>query len=175
MHVVGDGGLADAEHLGHLLAWALQLNLTVAQVLELPFYHPVVEEGLRTALRDAQAQIDDALAQVLVDGPTDDEMERGAAQAEAHFVYRLQSVGGFGGKSDQLNCYNVLLGDPGFFPRDLARFQAESAQCSPGVMTTAEVGYAGCPAPCAALPTTTSLRMGGSRPAMASFTSSISS
>jgi dihydrolipoamide dehydrogenase len=45
----------DAEHLGHLLAWAIQARLTVAQTLEMPFYHPVVEEGLRTALRDAQA------------------------------------------------------------------------------------------------------------------------
>jgi dihydrolipoamide dehydrogenase len=47
----------EAEHLGHLLAWARQLNLTVGQMLKLPFYHPVVEEGLRTALRDAHAQL----------------------------------------------------------------------------------------------------------------------
>ncbi len=46
----------DAEHLAHLLAWALQLNTTVEDMLKLPFYHPVVEEGLRTALRDAVAQ-----------------------------------------------------------------------------------------------------------------------
>ena len=42
----------DAEHIGHLLAWALQSRLTVREMLEMPFYHPVVEEGLRTALRD---------------------------------------------------------------------------------------------------------------------------
>jgi dihydrolipoamide dehydrogenase len=48
----------DAEHLAHLLAWALQTKLTVAQMLEMPFYHPVVEEGLRTALRDAQAKLE---------------------------------------------------------------------------------------------------------------------
>ncbi len=48
----------DAEHIGHLLAWALQMNLTIAQMLEMPFYHPVVEEGLRTALRDAQQALD---------------------------------------------------------------------------------------------------------------------
>ncbi|SAK88854.1 dihydrolipoyl dehydrogenase [Caballeronia ptereochthonis] len=41
------------EHLGHLLAWALQLELTLDEALKLPFYHPVVEEGLRTALKDA--------------------------------------------------------------------------------------------------------------------------
>jgi dihydrolipoamide dehydrogenase len=47
----------DAEHIGHLLAWALQAGMTVAQMLEMPFYHPVVEEGLRTALRDLDARI----------------------------------------------------------------------------------------------------------------------
>jgi dihydrolipoamide dehydrogenase len=41
------------EHIGHLLAWALQLDLTLDELLKLPFYHPVVEEGLRTALKDA--------------------------------------------------------------------------------------------------------------------------
>jgi dihydrolipoamide dehydrogenase len=46
----------DAEHIAHLLAWALQMKLTIAQMLEMPFYHPVVQEGLRTALRDAQAK-----------------------------------------------------------------------------------------------------------------------
>jgi zinc protease len=56
-------------------------------------------------------------------GPGDAEMERALAQAEAHFIYRLQTIGGFGGKSDQLNAYNMFLGDPGFFERDLARYR----------------------------------------------------
>jgi dihydrolipoamide dehydrogenase len=50
----------DAEHLGHLLAWAIQAEMTVARALEMPFYHPVVEEGLRTALRDARAKLETA-------------------------------------------------------------------------------------------------------------------
>ena len=41
-----------AEHIAHLLAWAHQSNLTVSEILERPFYHPVFEEGVRTALRD---------------------------------------------------------------------------------------------------------------------------
>jgi zinc protease len=57
-------------------------------------------------------------------GPTLDEMERGRVQAEAQFVYRLQTVGGFGGKSDQLNAYNVFVGDPGYFDHDLERYEA---------------------------------------------------
>ena len=58
-------------------------------------------------------------------------MERCLAQAEANFVYRLQTVGGFGGKSDQLNAYNVFIGDPGFFQRDLDRYrQVTPKRCS---------------------------------------------
>lgn len=41
-----------AEHLAHLLAWSYQSQLTVGEMLERPFYHPVFEEGLRTALRN---------------------------------------------------------------------------------------------------------------------------
>jgi dihydrolipoamide dehydrogenase len=41
-----------AENIGHLLAWAVQAGLTVDAMLDMPFYHPVVEEGVRTALRD---------------------------------------------------------------------------------------------------------------------------
>lgn len=48
----------DAEHLAHLLAWGIQAGMTVARMLEMPFYHPVVEEGLRMALRDAAARME---------------------------------------------------------------------------------------------------------------------
>ena len=43
-----------AEHLGHLLAWSAQRGDTVQAMLDSPFYHPVIEEGLRSALRDLQ-------------------------------------------------------------------------------------------------------------------------
>ena len=46
-----------AEHLAHLLAWAHQQGLSVADMLAMPFYHPVIEEGLRTALRDAATRL----------------------------------------------------------------------------------------------------------------------
>ncbi|MCF7528892.1 dihydrolipoyl dehydrogenase [Neisseria lisongii] len=46
-----------AEHLAHLLAWAHQMKMTVPQMLDMPFYHPVIEEGLRTALRDVAAKL----------------------------------------------------------------------------------------------------------------------
>ena len=40
------------EHLAHLLAWTIQQGLTASDVLDLPFYHPTLAEGLQTALRD---------------------------------------------------------------------------------------------------------------------------
>ena len=46
-----------AENIAHLLAWSHQQSLTIEQMLAMPFYHPVVEEGLRTALRDAAAKL----------------------------------------------------------------------------------------------------------------------
>ncbi|MAX01149.1 MAG: dihydrolipoyl dehydrogenase [Sphingomonas sp.] len=39
------------EHLGHILAWAIQQGQTATQLLEMPFYHPTIEEGLKSALR----------------------------------------------------------------------------------------------------------------------------
>ncbi|ODC02751.1 dihydrolipoyl dehydrogenase [Terasakiispira papahanaumokuakeensis] len=46
-----------AEHIAHLLAWSIQQQLTIKQLLEMPFYHPVIEEGVRTALRDVAHQL----------------------------------------------------------------------------------------------------------------------
>lgn len=46
-----------AEHIGHLLSWSVQHELTVQQMLDSPFYHPVVEEGVRTALRQLNRQL----------------------------------------------------------------------------------------------------------------------
>jgi dihydrolipoamide dehydrogenase len=45
------------ENLAHLLAWAVQAQLDVERALAMPFYHPVLEEGLRTALRDLCARL----------------------------------------------------------------------------------------------------------------------
>ncbi|WP_318477654.1 dihydrolipoyl dehydrogenase [Photobacterium leiognathi] len=67
LHVYGEQGTGrflgaemigpDAEHLAHLLAWAHQNKMTVAEMLDMPFYHPVIEEGVRTALRDLNAKL----------------------------------------------------------------------------------------------------------------------
>jgi dihydrolipoamide dehydrogenase len=53
-----------------LLAWALQLGLGVEEMLRLPYYHPVVEEGLRTALKEACAKLYEQRSQTAPTLPT---------------------------------------------------------------------------------------------------------
>ena len=74
-------------------------------------------------LVELERVIVEEIARLAAEGPTDDELARGRVHAETQFVLRLQTVGGFGGKSDQLNAYNILLGDADYFDRDLARYQ----------------------------------------------------
>lgn len=45
------------EHMAHVLALAIERELSVQELLRLPFYHPVLEEGMRGALRDLSAQL----------------------------------------------------------------------------------------------------------------------
>jgi zinc protease len=70
-------------------------------------------------LREA---IDAELGRVATEGPDARELERSRAEFEAAFVFRVQGLGGFGGRADQLNAYNVYRRDPDGFDADLARY-----------------------------------------------------
>jgi dihydrolipoamide dehydrogenase len=63
------------EHMAHVLALAIERELSVQELLRLPFYHPVLEEGMRSALREISAQ--------LPAGSDSDLASCGAYQAEA--------------------------------------------------------------------------------------------
>jgi zinc protease len=91
------------------------------------FFQVVATAAPGRTLQELEAAITREIDAFLSSGPTADEMARGLAQAESHFIYRLQTVGGFGGKSDQLNAYNVFLGEPDFFDKDLERYRQVSA------------------------------------------------
>lgn len=80
------------------------------------------------SLEELERAIQQEIDAVRADGLDPDDVSRAKAQAEAQFVYRLQSVGGFGGKSDQLNAYNIFTGEPGYFARDLDRFTGVTAE-----------------------------------------------
>jgi zinc protease len=112
------------------------------------FFQIVATAAPGRTLADVERAISRELAAVIDRGPTESELERCLAQAEAHFLFRLQTVGGFGGKSDQLNAYNVFLGDPGYFAQDLERYrtatterlrQAAAAWLTPGTRVVLSV------------------------------------
>jgi zinc protease len=87
------------------------------------FFQVIVTAAPGHTLAELEQVVVEEIAALAAAGPTDAELERSLAQAEAQFVYRLQTVGGFGGKSDQLNAYTMFLDEPGYFDRDLARYQ----------------------------------------------------
>ena len=74
-------------------------------------------------LKELEPAVDEALRSLAGEGPTPDELARAQAQIESQFLYRLQSIGGFGGKADQLNAYNIFRGNPGYFDQDLERYR----------------------------------------------------
>jgi zinc protease len=74
-------------------------------------------------LEELEQAIDAEIAKLKTEPPTNEEMERVYNARESSFIYGLQSVGGFGGKSDQLNQYATFLGQPGYFTQDLLRYR----------------------------------------------------
>ena len=73
-------------------------------------------------LAEVHTALVDALSEMAARGPRPAELEREQAQTEATFLSRLQTLGGFGGKSDQLNAYQVYLGRADYFDADLRRY-----------------------------------------------------
>ncbi|HEY0323329.1 MAG TPA: pitrilysin family protein [Pyrinomonadaceae bacterium] len=82
-------------------------------------------------LKELEDAINAELEKLKAEPPTPEEMERAYNAREAAFVYGLQTVGGFGGKSDQLNQYSIFVKNPGYFQKDLDRYrQVTSADVS---------------------------------------------
>jgi zinc protease len=71
--------------------------------------------------------IDEEIAKLQGEPPSAHELERSLNQIEASFYNRMERVGGFGGKADQLNAYYTDAGDPDWFNEDLSRYRALSA------------------------------------------------
>jgi len=76
---------------------------------------------------ELQKVIDEELKKLQSEPPTAHELERSINQIEASFYNRIERVGGFGGKGDQLNAYFTETGHPNWFNEDLARYRALSA------------------------------------------------
>ena len=77
-------------------------------------------------LAELELVIQEEIARLRAEPPTERELQRVVNQAEASFLDRLERIGGFGGKADQLNAYYWRTGNPDWFAEDLARYKALS-------------------------------------------------
>jgi zinc protease len=82
----------------------------------------IAKPGVTPEKLEAEAEkiIDDFAAK----GPTAEEVEWARNKIETGLISGLQRLGGFGGVADELNYYNQYTGDPGYLPKDLARYDA---------------------------------------------------
>jgi zinc protease len=74
-------------------------------------------------LGELQRVIDGEVRALADSGPTPREVERVQNGVEAAFLGRMERVGGFGGKANQLNMYDYFVGTPDYFQRDLDRYR----------------------------------------------------
>jgi zinc protease len=76
---------------------------------------------------ELQRVVDEEIERLQREPPASRELERSLNQIEASFFSRMERVGGFGGKADQLNAYFFATGNPDWFNEDLSRYRALSA------------------------------------------------
>jgi zinc protease len=96
------------DETGGLGGW-FQISVTAARGHDIAEMQPLVQQIL-----------DD----VRKNGVAVEEVERAKRNIVANRLRTVERIGGFGGKADLLNMYETYLGDPGYLPRDLARYRA---------------------------------------------------
>jgi zinc protease len=75
-------------------------------------------------VEEMQRIIDEELDKLRETAPDLREVERAVNQIEASFYSRMERVGSYGGKADQLNAYYAAAGNPDYFAEDLARYRS---------------------------------------------------
>ncbi len=85
-------------------------------------FHVQVTASPGHELEESREVVDEELERLRREPPSDQEMNRARNMLESQHVHQLERLGGFGGKADQLNYYNVMAGDPGVINTDLQRF-----------------------------------------------------
>src|SRR6202034_370795 len=73
---------------------------------------------------DLEVAINSEIALLREKGPTQAELDGSRAELLTNKIKGLQRLGGFGGVADMMDRYNQYLGDPGYLPKDIDRYQA---------------------------------------------------
>lgn len=75
-------------------------------------------------LEELRELVDAELERLRENAPSEEEVARAANRHEADFIRRLENLGGFGGRADMLNYFNVFTGNPDRLNTDLDRYLA---------------------------------------------------
>jgi zinc protease len=92
-------------------------NLLLGSIFEI---QATAKPGVKA--EDLEKAINDELAKLRTEGPSQVELQRARNVIETRIIRGLERLGGFGGVADRLNQYNHYLGDPGYLPKDIARY-----------------------------------------------------
>jgi zinc protease len=102
---------------------ATQQSLSLGSVFEV-----VVTARPGHTAAEMEKAVDEELASFRKSGPTPVELERARNGVETGMIQGLERLGGFGGVADRLNEYNHYLGNPGYFPQDVQRYETASTE-----------------------------------------------
>jgi zinc protease len=100
---------------------AFQGSMNLASTFEI-----VVTPRPGHGVEELKKIVDEELVKLQQQDPSAREVERAVNQIEASFYNRMERIGGFGGKGDQINGYFSRTGDPDYFNEDLGRYRALS-------------------------------------------------
>jgi zinc protease len=85
-------------------------------------FHIEVTASPGHTLEENQEVVEEELERIRREPPSDHEIDRARTRIESQHVHQLERFGGFGGRADQLNYYNVLAKDPGLINTDIERY-----------------------------------------------------
>ena len=91
-------------------------------------FHIIATANPGISTEDIYSDIQESLRDISDVPPSDEEMERAHNRIFSYHISQLEKIGGFGGKEDQLNHFNVMAGDPSLIENDLERYKKVTAQ-----------------------------------------------
>ena len=87
-------------------------------------------------LQEIETSIEVELEKIRSNPPSENELQRAKNRIETGHIQQLESIGGFGGRADQLNFYNVFAGNPDMINSDIDRYLKVDSQDIPNVASS---------------------------------------
>ena len=91
-------------------------------------FHLTVTAAPGIELESIEVDLFDQVRNISITPPSQNEMDRARNRIESYHTRQLEKIGGFGGRADQINFYNVLGGDPELINKDIERYRSVTAE-----------------------------------------------